>query len=411
MTTTFTQQVLNGRYRVGPLLESGVAADVYQGFDRWLSRSVAIKIFRSESDEETLLRFALEARALARLNHPGVVTVFDTGMTEQRPYLVMQLLRGPTLGERISQGTMSPTQVARLGEQLAEILSHAHSLGVVHHDVTPATIRLDAEEQPHLSEFGVCRISDAPEFTDLDPLIGTPAYLSPEQLHGYPASPAADVYSLGLVLVECLTGYRDYRGGVMQAVQERRRRAPRIPTDLPPALSQVLQAMVVDAPEHRPDAAICAHRLRLSATACEQNTVTPRRRRAPRHLAVSPRRLRAPLTVVLGSAAAILTLAAPTGLSPSSPPPVAQKVPATPPVPSPPSTGGGGPSTTENQQHPLVLVGMPIPQPRPVAPPAQSPPQHQPSPTPTQPSAVPTTKQHPPTPVHGHPHKPGPHKK
>ncbi|MGW6963817.1 protein kinase domain-containing protein [Streptomyces zaomyceticus] len=264
---------LAGRYRLDRLLGRGGAADVYEALDLRLRRPVAVKVFRpddagrteaqcGEAARRAEARCGTEARLLARMQHPGLVTLYDTGNDEGTPYLVMQLIRGATLRRRVAREVLTPAETCRMGAALASALAHVHARGVVHRDVKPSNILLDRTDTPHLSDFGISRRFDesaesAPE--DDGTLVGTASYMAPEQALGRATGPAADVYSLGLVLLETLKGEAEYGGAPLEAALAHLYRAPALPPGLPVRLARLLTAMTARAPEARPDAAGCAH--------------------------------------------------------------------------------------------------------------------------------------------------------
>ncbi|MFD3613515.1 protein kinase [Streptomyces atroolivaceus] len=254
-------EVLGGRYRLDRLLGSGGAAHVHRGFDLRLRRPVAVKIFRPDAGigmEET---WHSEAMILARLHHPGLVTAYDAGQHDGRAFLVMQLIQGDTLKTRIAEGPLPPEATAAIGADLADALAHAHETGIVHRDVKPSNILLDARNRPHLADFGISRLLDATAHTATGTLIGTAAYLSPEQVLGEPVGRPADIYALGLVLLECLTGRLEYDGGPLEAAIARLHRRPVLPHCLPEQLSILLRDMTALDEQDRPTAHHCARTL------------------------------------------------------------------------------------------------------------------------------------------------------
>ncbi|MDO0928563.1 protein kinase [Streptomyces sp. TG1A-8] len=270
-----TAEILAGRYRLDTLIGSGGAADVHHGFDLRLRRSVAVKVFRSGTDADLEERFQSETVILARLQHPGLVTAFDAGRHNGRAYLVMQLIEGPTLRGRIAQGPLTAEETAALGAALARALAHAHEAGVVHRDVKPSNILLDASGRPHLTDFGISRLLDATTRTATGALIGTAAYLSPEQVLGRPVGLPADVYALGLVLLECLTGRLEYDGGPLEAAIARLHRPPVLPAFLPEEFAALLRDMTALDEEARPPAQECARALTALAGTVRSVPVVP----------------------------------------------------------------------------------------------------------------------------------------
>jgi serine/threonine protein kinase len=254
-------ELLSGRYRLGARIGSGGMADVYEGVDTRLRRSVAVKVFRPGPDPQTEDRLTAEAVLLARLQHPGLVTVYDAGRHDDRTYLVMQLIKGPTLRSVLASGALPERRVVEVGAALARVLAYVHQSGVVHRDIKPSNILLDTSGAPHLADFGIARLANATRHTAPDVLIGTAAYLAPEQVKGRQIGPAVDVYALGLVLLECLKGELEYQGTPLEATVARLHRPPEVPAWLPPDLAALLRAMTAQDPEARPDAEQCAQAL------------------------------------------------------------------------------------------------------------------------------------------------------
>lgn len=252
-----TTHVVAGRYRLDELLGRGGAAEVYEGLDLRLRRPVAVKVFRPEGDAQTEERFGDEGRLLARLQHPGLVTVYDSGQEDGRPYLVMQFIKGTTLRRRIAAAPLTPAEVSRVGSALASALAHVHAAGVVHRDVKPSNILLNETGTPHLADFGISRLLDTTTHTATGELVGTAAYMAPEQVLGRGAGPAADIYSLGLVLLESLKGELEYEGAPLEAAIARLHRPPVIPSGLPSDLVELLEAMTAPDENSRPDAHAC----------------------------------------------------------------------------------------------------------------------------------------------------------
>ncbi|MFJ8199994.1 protein kinase [Streptomyces sp. NPDC096152] len=249
---------LGGRYELGEHLGTGGAADVYRGTDLRLGRPVAVKVFRAGSGTGLKDRFEDEALILARLQHPGLVTVFDVGRHDGQAFLVMQLVEGSTLRRRITDTTMVVPALVELGIRLAEALGHVHRAGILHRDVKPSNILLDAQNRPYLTDFGLSRAIDATASTQAGALVGTAAYLAPEQVTGRRIEEKADVYALGLVLLECLTGRLEYEGAPLESAVARLHRAPRIPRRLPSELRDLLRSMTATEAADRPDAQTCA---------------------------------------------------------------------------------------------------------------------------------------------------------
>jgi tetratricopeptide (TPR) repeat protein/tRNA A-37 threonylcarbamoyl transferase component Bud32 len=199
-----------GPYELGEEFARGAMGVVYHARDPYLGRSLAIKVIRDEAlqDEESQARFRREALALARLRHPGVVGVHSAGVTPQGyPYLVMDLLRGGALSRRLSGATLPLREAIRLTRELSEALGYAHAQGVLHRDVKPANVLLDAEGHAVLTDFGLAKVIGARRLTQTGDILGTPSYMAPEQIEGEGGlGPATDVYALGATLFHMLTG-------------------------------------------------------------------------------------------------------------------------------------------------------------------------------------------------------------
>jgi serine/threonine protein kinase len=304
---------------LGDRIGSGGMADVYEAIDTRLRRPVAVKVFRPGSDPDTEDRLAAEAVLLARLEHPGLVRVYDSGCHDDRTYLVMRLIDGPTLRGLLTGGPLPERRVAELGTALAQALTHVHRAGIVHRDIKPSNVLLDPAGDPHLADFGIARLANATRRTEPDALTGTAAYLAPEQVEGQHVGPPTDVYALGLVLLECLKGELEYQGTPLEAAIARLHRPPAFPAWLAPGLTDLLQAMTARDPEARPHAEQCATALdSLSLTGGSEDIRTrpmavarpslPERPRHHRRLALGT--ALAALSVALGTT---LTVAASTG--------------------------------------------------------------------------------------------------
>ncbi|MFI8341874.1 serine/threonine-protein kinase [Streptomyces sp. NPDC085639] len=247
--------ILGGRYRLRGPIGSGGTADVFRGVDQVLGREVAVKVFRAGTDTVTADRFCDEARTLARLSHRALVTVYDAGRHGQGAYMVTELIRGVTLRTRMDAGPLSAVQVTRIGADISSALDHVHAHGVIHHDVKPSNILLGEEGSPHLADFGLSRTVHDDSHSAHDTLVGTLAYMAPEQFLGQGASTASDIYALGMTLLEALTGHREYQGTPVEIGTAHLLRQPRIPEGLPDGLARLLRRMTDQVPADRPDAA------------------------------------------------------------------------------------------------------------------------------------------------------------
>jgi serine/threonine protein kinase len=242
-------------------------ADVYRAVDRVLHRPVAVKLLRDRAAEQAeRARFEAEARILARLSHSGLVTVLDAGTDDDQPFLVMELVEGPTLASCCTGASLDPAMVASVGAQVAEALAFVHASGIVHRDVKPGNVLLGGEGRVKLADFGIARlVSDTTHHTRTGMTVGSPAYLSPEQVNGDEATAATDVYSMGLVLLEALTGRRAFHGSSMEVAIARLTTPPALPDVLPPGWRELLTTMTMLSPEGRPGAQQVAARLRALA--------------------------------------------------------------------------------------------------------------------------------------------------
>jgi len=200
-----------GRYDVTALLGSGGMADVYRAADRLLQRDVALKVLLERS-EAIRHRFLLEARSLARLNHPGIVAVYDAGEAQGIPYIVMELASGPTLAE-LAAGGMTIGYAVRAMIEVLDALCYAHENDVLHRDIKPSNIVVRPDGAVKVMDFGLSRrISDLSAGTQAGEIAGTISYLPPERFLGKPSDARGDLYSLGIILYEILTGMLPFRG-------------------------------------------------------------------------------------------------------------------------------------------------------------------------------------------------------
>ncbi|MBW3653541.1 MAG: serine/threonine protein kinase, partial [Actinobacteria bacterium] len=251
-------QLVLGRYRLGARLGAGGMGVVYRARDERLERDVAVKRIAVEHDPDG--RGEREALAAARLSHAGIVRLYESGRDEDAVYLVSELVDGPTLAELLRAGALSDRDVLLLGATLCGALAHAHARGVIHRDVKPSNIicpDLDGGlPTAKLTDFGIARMADHDVLTRTGDIIGTLAYMAPEQSRGEKISGAADVYALGVVLYEGLAGVNPVRAGNPAATA--RRVGLRLPPlrsvrrDLPPELCRAIDAAVAVEPSARP---------------------------------------------------------------------------------------------------------------------------------------------------------------
>lgn len=250
-------------------------AEVFRAHDNVLDRPVAVKVFRAEhvahDDASGVERQQLEVAALARLNHPNLIALYDgsIGGQSEHDYIVMELIDGPSLAARIAEGPLPEPSVREIGIQLADGLAYVHAQGMVHRDVKPENILLgvDRSDDDHtvrarLSDFGIVRLLGSERLTSVNFTLGTASYLAPEQARGSAVDPPADLYSLGLVLLESLTGRRMFDGPPLEAAMARLSQRPHVPAGLPAPWPGLLHAMTEFDPALRPSATDVARILR-----------------------------------------------------------------------------------------------------------------------------------------------------
>lgn len=259
------EELLGGRYRTTQLIANGGSATIYRAVDEHLDREVAVKLFpASTAGADDVRRQEIEVKLLATLSHPGLITLIDAGLhaTEEdvpRAFLVMELIDGPDLRGRLKEGPLPSPDVMQIGADLADSLHYIHNQGVIHRDVKPANVLMadqDRDTRPHpkLTDFGIARNLDSSQITVHGATLGTASYLSPEQATGTNVSTPTDIYSLGLVLLECLTGVKAFPGPLLEATVARLLRDPEIPVELGTDWTGLLSAMTARQPEDRPSA-------------------------------------------------------------------------------------------------------------------------------------------------------------
>ncbi|GAA4676582.1 serine/threonine-protein kinase [Pseudonocardia yuanmonensis] len=302
--TDTVEDRLGERYRLDELIGVGGTAHVHRATDLQTGRAVAVKVLHPGIDVRRL-----GVRGLDEVpRHPALVEVLDSGVDgeggEARGYVVMQLVDGGSLADLVELGPVPAERVITIGTVIAGALAHLHALGVVHRDVKPANVLLDRTGRAFLADLGVARLLDATRVTTMGLAVGTPAYMAPEQVQGREVGPPADVYALGLVLLEGLTGRREYAGAALESAVARIHRRPDVPPHLDPPLRTLLIAMTADEPTARPTAAEVAVRLGdlavHPATAPLPAPTAPARHRSP----ASARPRRRVLTALAGGVAA-----------------------------------------------------------------------------------------------------------
>lgn len=288
---------LDGRYQLKRPLGGGGMADVYLAQDLTLGRLVAIKILKPQlaADKESLERFRIEAQAAAQLNHPNIVTVYDRGATSWCTYIVMEYVQGETVKQRLRRtGKFAPDDAVAIELSLLAALGAAHEHHIVHRDVTAANVLIDERGRVKVTDFGIARIG-APSLTRTGTVLGTSAYVSPEQAQGRPADARSDLYSAGVVLYEMLTGQLPFTGEteVSVAVQHVSSEPPDARA-LSPGLPEALSAAVAKALSKNPDdryqsAAEFAAALRAARPAAASSSSSPPPAAAAQPAAALPR--------------------------------------------------------------------------------------------------------------------------
>lgn len=276
-----------GKYAVYERLGRGGMAEVYKGRHERLDRTVAIKVLHSflAEGDDFLARFEREARAVASLRHPHIVQVYDFDVEDESVYMVMEYISGGSLKDRLQQaaaeGRYLPYgDVVTLVKHIASALDAAHAEGMLHRDVKPANVMLDEKGRAYLADFGIARIVSTTQFTATGTLVGTPAYMSPEQGRGEALTPASDLYSLGVILYEMLTNSIPFDADTPLAIIHKQIHDPLPPAralraDLPQAIESVLERALAKAPEERfPSAQAFAQALEAVLIEAEED-VTP----------------------------------------------------------------------------------------------------------------------------------------
>jgi serine/threonine-protein kinase len=255
--STLLGTTLSGRYRLEARIGAGGMSTVYRAFDETLERQVAIKLLNREvsSDSDELERFRREARAVAQLSHPHIVGVIDAGEDEGRPYIVFECVEGETLKERIRRkGRLPVPEAVAYAIEIARALGAAHTRHIVHRDVKPQNVLIDEEGSAKVTDFGIARTLDEEGLTADGRVIGTTDYVSPEQALGQPVTGQSDLYSLGIVLFEMLTGEVPFKGDSQVAVAMKHVRDPLPDVQrMRPEVSAALAAVIDRATAKRPN--------------------------------------------------------------------------------------------------------------------------------------------------------------
>ncbi|MGW3109669.1 serine/threonine-protein kinase [Streptomyces sp. NPDC001100] len=260
--------LIAGRYRLHVAIGRGAMGEVWQAYDEVGGRPVAVKLLHAQNSEPTAAaRFRLEAQTAGRLSHPHVVGVLDFGEQEGRLFLVMELVQGDSLSHVLAQaGSLPAEQVARIAAHSAAGMAAAHEQGIVHRDIKPGNLLLDADGSVKIADFGIAQFMNDPggALTATGQIVGTSLYIAPERALGKPAGPPSDVYSLGCVLYQLLTGQTPFRAGSAIAVLHHHLDTAPVPprelgVGLPPAFENYLLGLLAKRPEDRPTAGQAAN--------------------------------------------------------------------------------------------------------------------------------------------------------
>jgi serine/threonine-protein kinase len=299
------ETIAGGRYRVERVLGDGAMAKVLLAHDAELGREVAVKVLdeRLAADPTFRARFAREARVAAGLSHPNVVTVFDVGEADGLPFIVMEFITGRTLDERLRvDGALRANDVLAIARQVCAGLEHAHANGLVHRDLKPGNLIERDDGTVKIADFGIARAVEGTELTETGTVVGTAAYLAPEQAEAGAVTPATDLFALGVVLYELLTGRQPWKVDSLAELAARREAPPpELPAETPPGLRTAIERCLQPDPEDRPSSAAEVASL-LDDRDDDATVVLP-------HAAPRRRRARRPLAPLLAIAAGVMLLA------------------------------------------------------------------------------------------------------
>ncbi|KAB8142563.1 protein kinase [Chloroflexia bacterium SDU3-3] len=263
------------RYSIQEKLGAGGAGTVYRSYHALLDRPVAIKQIQAGASAEQRERFLHEARAMASLSHPNIINILDIALAGERPYIVMELVEGGSLADRLEGGALPPGEAVEIVLALTDALSYAHSQGVIHRDLKPANVLLRHGGTPVLADFGIARTlaeADAQRLTRGGTMLGTPAYMAPEQFTGGQADARTDIYALGVMLFQMLTGRVPFEGDIAQTMRGHLELPPPDPCALdgriPAELGALVRRMLAKSPSERPQS--------VAEVGAELRTLDPR---------------------------------------------------------------------------------------------------------------------------------------
>ena len=409
-------EIIGGRYRLDERLGAGAMSEVWAAHDLELERRVALKLLGATTDR---VRFEREGRAVAGLSHPNICRLYDLGEADGRPFIVFEYLPGVTLEDRLVPGRPLPdSETARIAAELAAALAYAHEHGILHRDVKPSNILFDEEGRAKLADFGIARIGGASTLTEAGTVLGTAAYISPEQARAEPATAATDVYAAGVILYRLLTGRLPFEAEAplelaSMHVNEEPPPIVSLRPDAPPQLERVATWALHKRPEDRPPdgAALLAALAPADFENDETLVLAPPRRRGigARHAAAA-----AALAVLALAGLSLAVLASPdeskAPVEPTKPRSTQRTPTASPPAAPPPpaestTTRRTTTGTTRKTTSEPATTTQPPPPPPPLEPPPAEPP---PAPPPPPPPVTDTTTVPPPPPPEPPPPAPPP---
>jgi serine/threonine-protein kinase len=283
-TAVQPRRLLDGRYELVAQIGQGTFGRVFRGYDQRLARPVAVKLIKPwwTEDPEWSHRFEREAQLMARVSAPGIVQIYDIGHAEEGLYYVAELVDGESLADRLSRGPLAPADALEVAEQLCRALAHAHAQRVVHRDVKPANVLITDRGEVKVGDFGVARLAEGTSDGPAGTILGTPRYMAPEQARGANPTPATDVYGVGVVLYEMLSGRPPFveRSAVELALRHLTDPPPPLPRGTPPALAGIVaRALAKDPTERYADAREMADALARArpSVAQAQSSLAPAR--------------------------------------------------------------------------------------------------------------------------------------